>query len=426
VDKAIINKNGNTYLLLYDKKIVANISTVNEFAINYFEKYVSQISRITNSTKRIDGIINGHYFGINLGIIPSNRCSLNCKYCYSQSGVVNENQFIDKNKIKIIIDMVFDNFCKFKSYFTRPINILFHGGGEPTFKWSDFKELVKYIKEKQKLLDVPLKLRLQTNGILSESQALWIATHFDEVGVSIDGIPQINDFMRPFPNDMPTTAISMSSAKIIAAYTKVGIHAVVTENSKGFGKNITNYFIENIPNLDYIHYEKYKFTEVGRNNALTISNQDFIDFLFDCIEAGNNIIRSSVIDTRIKKYYCNSCDGNMIYCFPNNRISLCNEHDSGQYLIGDYSDDIIINQEKYLENKKHIKDIFEKLQCEKCFAFPFCRGGCRSYYDQSYNYKEEWCNMLTKALLRYFEYKLRQPNLLQIVNTEQVIPYIQF
>ena len=265
MDDAVINKNGKTYLLLYDKKIVANISESNEFAINFFKKYVSKMPRITNSNKRINGIINGHYYGINLGIIPSNRCSLKCKYCYSQSGIVNEKQFIDINKIKTIIDIVFNNYCKFKSYFTRPINLLFHGGGEPTYMWSDLEELVEYIRGKQNLLEVPLKLRLQTNGILSEPQSMWIAKYFDEVVISIDGTPQINDFMRPFPNGMPSTKISMNSAKNIAAHTKVGIHAVVTGKSKGLGKNITNYFIDNIPNLNFIHYEKYKFTESGRN-----------------------------------------------------------------------------------------------------------------------------------------------------------------
>lgn len=421
---AVVKTKSTTYILIYDCNIVADIGWLDDFAIQELENHIkNNFNAGKNTGNVIDGIIDGHYYGINLCIIPSNICNLRCQYCYSKSGTTNRNDYVDINNIKKAIDEIFKNHHKFSSFYKKPINILFHGGGEPTYNWAVFKEIVEYIREQQSTFGIRVVLELLTNGILTNERSMWIGATFDEVVFSIDGIPEINDIMRPFPDGTPSTMIAMNSANIISKLTNVGVHSVVSNASKGKGEVITRFFLHNIPNIKFIHYERYRTTRRGRNNAFDLSNNDFIDFVFDSITVGGRLIKSSIIDTSIKKYYCRSCNGNMIYCFPNNMISLCNEHDDGMFVIGDYIGGININKELYQKNKKYLKELHRNMQCENCLAFPFCRGGCRSFYLQCDDYKKNWCEMFSNALIRLFEYKLSQSDAKSIEIGNKQIKY---
>lgn len=403
---AIVKTEATTYILLYDYNIVADVTELGALTIDKYKEYIkNNYNRVVYDINAIDGVIDGHYYGINLGVIPSNACNLQCQYCYSRSGTINTNVFIDVNNTKMAIDTIFENRRKFSSYYKRSINILFHGGGEPTYNWSGLREIAEYAREQQSKYGIRVILKLLTNGILSDERSLWIGSTFDEVVFSIDGMAEINDIMRPFPDGTPSTMIAMNAASIVSKLTNVGVHSVVSNESKGKGEAITKYFLHEIPDIKYLHYERYRNTRRGRNNAFYLSNKDFIDFVFDSIKIGGDLVKSSIIDTNIKRYYCRSCNGNMIYCFPNNMVSLCNEHDNGMFVIGNCVGGINISKENYQKNREFLKELHENMKCEVCFAFPFCRGGCRSFYMQCDDYKKEWCEMFTDAIIRLFEYK---------------------
>ena len=426
VKSAVVKTESTTYMILYDYNIVADVNGLDALTIQNFKEYIKNNYNRTLCDKNIiDGIIDGHYYGINLCLIPSNICNLRCQYCYSKSGTINTNDIIDADNVKMAIDTVFNNYRKFSSYYKKPINILFHGGGEPTCNWDGLRKIVEYTREQQLKYGIRVILKLLTNGILSNKCSLWVGSTFDEVVFSIDGMPEINDIMRPFPDGTPSTMIAMNAASIVSKLTNVGVHSVVSNESKGKGEAVTKYFLHEIPDIKYLHYERYRTTRQGRNNAFYLSNKDFIDFVFDSIKIGGDLVKSSIIDTNIKRYYCRSCNGNMIYCFPNNMVSLCNEHDDGMFVIGNYIGGINISKEHYLKNREYLKELHENMKCESCFAFPFCRGGCRSFYMQCDDYKKEWCEMFIDAIIRLFEYKFSNMSSESVNMCNQSVKYIK-
>ena len=419
-----LSYNSKNLLLMQDINIIFDISNLNKIEINDIKNLLySEYSFLDKNVITNSKIINNKYYGNSICIIPSNKCQLGCKYCYSESWSINKNNYVDINKIKKLIDTFVNNDNLYK-YSQQPVlKFLFHGGGEPTYNWELFKEIIKYIIQNKNSSYCKIILKLVTNGIANEKNAIWLAKNFDEITFSIDGFPELNNTIRPFKNGEKSTQISIKSAKIASNYTNVGIHSVVTALSKGKGKSITEYFMNEVNQIAFIDYEKFKETVNGRNEVLSISNPDFIDFIFDALSVNSNIVHSAIIDTKRKHTFCKGCSGNIIYCFPNNNISICNEHDNGKYVIGNYIEKLSIDSDKIKLIKNDFSLLYKKLDCENCFAFSYCKGGCKSYYEQCNDYRNQWCELYKEALLKLFSIKLNSDEAKKMNYKNKIISY---
>ena len=218
---------------------------------------------------------------------------------------------------------------------------------------------------------------------------------------SIDGPPFINDNIRLLKNNKKITGIAINNAKVVSKITNVGIHSVVTGLSIGNAEKIVEYFSKEVDNLKFINFEKFKQTKNGRNEVLGISNKDYLDFLLASYKFNSNIVKSSILNINPIKSFCKANSGSMIYCFPNNNITLCNEHDD-MYIVGSYyNGNININSSNYYNYKELLKKNCCKLKCEDCYVQPFCKGGCLSYCEQCENYTEEWCELYKKLVKQF-------------------------
>lgn len=388
-------------MLIYNKGIALDISELTDRDIDAMKKELKTINNDDNIFDR-EKIFTSRYYGNSLCIVTSNVCQLQCKYCYSSSGEINSNRYIEINAIKKCIDTVFENAKLYKKLSGTKLNFLFHGGGEPTENWPLFKNVVEYIMQKTTNTGSKVFLKIVTNGIMSEKKAQWISEVFDEIVVSIDGPHYINDKIRVFKNQSGSTNISVASANIFASNAKLGIHSVVTSLSVGKAKEIIDFFRNSISNINFINFQRCRNTQDGRNEILSLDVTEYMDFINTALQYAPDLIRTSVADITLKRAFCKGCSGNMIYCFPNGNITVCNEHDNDIYKIGSYKDGVIIDPSLYSNYKSTISQKITKLECEQCFAFPFCRGGCHSYYLQCDNYIEEWCDtfkMLIKRML---------------------------
>ncbi|MGV3722108.1 MAG: radical SAM protein [Actinomycetota bacterium] len=125
------------------------------------------------------------------------RCNLNCTYCY----VFNKADQSWRSRSPVMRDEVFEaglnrvrRHCELSGQ--SIVRVMFHGGepllaGVPRFRrWLERieSELAPFI---------PVSLAIQTNAtLITKEWAKLFAEHKVEVGVSVDGPPELNDLFR--------------------------------------------------------------------------------------------------------------------------------------------------------------------------------------------------------------------------------------
>ncbi|WP_020587923.1 radical SAM protein [Desulfobacter curvatus] len=122
----------------------------------------------------------------------TSRCNLRCRYCYADAGY----KSIDMpwEVAKAAIDLCADNAGLLGS---RAFAVGFHGGGEPTVAWRMMVRCVEYAKEKAESKGLDVEIFSATNGFLSLHQREYMAKHFTNINVSLDGPKSIQDYNRP-------------------------------------------------------------------------------------------------------------------------------------------------------------------------------------------------------------------------------------
>lgn len=128
-------------------------------------------------------------------LMTSDRCNLNCKYCYRAAEKVGDNMSAEI-AIKAI-DEVFDNVIRNNK---AVVSVGYHGGGEPTMNWDVLVKSFNYAKQKAKESNKKLHTTICTNGIMSKNKALWLTQNIANISVSIDGNAEIQNLQRPLIN----------------------------------------------------------------------------------------------------------------------------------------------------------------------------------------------------------------------------------
>ena len=135
------------------------------------------------------------------------RCNLSCSYCYASAGP--EGQ-----------DMTFDTaIAALERFRDRPLKIQF-AGGEPMLNFPLAEAVCAYAEENR----MDAVFRMQTNGtLITEDLATRLRRAGIRVGVSLDGIPQVNSRTRG------RTAQAVSGIRALGSQgLQVGLNAVVT------------------------------------------------------------------------------------------------------------------------------------------------------------------------------------------------------
>jgi len=126
----------------------------------------------------------------------ASRCNLNCSYCYE----FNLADQTWKTSPALMSADVFDNvLARVKRHIEysgqKTIHFSFHGGEPCLVGYRRFHELCERAREV--LEGVEVRFSLQTNGtLLNDKWAKVLAEQGVNVGISLDGPPEINDALR--------------------------------------------------------------------------------------------------------------------------------------------------------------------------------------------------------------------------------------
>ena len=136
-----------------------------------------------------DYYVNNSFRELNISLIPTLSCNLNCKYCYSRKKHTRE-QMTEKT-ISDAIDFFCDNFSF--SY----CRIDFVSGGEPLYDKCSLMSMVHTIYNSFSNRKKKPLFWLCTNGMLLDEEIVYFLdkNHFN-LGVSVDGPEEIHNANR--------------------------------------------------------------------------------------------------------------------------------------------------------------------------------------------------------------------------------------
>lgn len=137
-------------------------------------------------------------------------CNLRCVYCYANGGGDPCVKTIPRNAAEAGIRIAAENAVKRNE---RTFSVNFHGAGEPTVAWDLYQHLVSHARSVAKNLGLRSAITTCTNGVLTESQAVWIARNTEYASVSFDGLEDVQNALRPKSNGSGSFAVVRRTLK---------------------------------------------------------------------------------------------------------------------------------------------------------------------------------------------------------------------
>jgi uncharacterized protein len=184
-------------------------------------------------------------------------CNLRCRYCYANGG--DDVKHMDWQVAKQALDLMLNQSDSFKIQFA---------GGEPLLNLELIEQVVHYTNS------LNIHYQLQTNATLIDTniarslKRLGIA-----VGVSLDGLPAINDSLRPFPDGQGSTVATIVGVENLRAEDiGVGLTCVLSaENVAGLPRLVE--LASYLGNVEGIAFDLLR--PIGRAKKGEVRQADF-------------------------------------------------------------------------------------------------------------------------------------------------------
>ncbi|MDR0306216.1 MAG: hypothetical protein LBI42_05170 [Chitinispirillales bacterium] len=353
------------------------------------------------------------------GICLTNNCNFRCNYC-SASSVEGHKESLTIEDVMAFVTDVMKRYTinKLLGNAEEPLSLYFTGGGEPAYDWDLFTNSVVQIRQKSSDNNIPLILGITTNGLLDESQRVFIADNFDSVMVSYDGMPEIQDRNRKSVHD---SRHSESVEESIRFFSKAQIHlsirTTVWQSDFCRLKEMADYIFGNFG----IGMEWSILPVIPTGRAMNrvqkehekLRESDFLAPYLDTVEYAKSKygavnIGTPVFQDIVNAFYCGAIS---IYCtcpwlMPDRTIITCIESCDVKTVIGKVEGNEVVYFEKCPDP---LFKVYQKQfdECRKCIAYRFCKGGCPVRQLMNGNVKtmmDDWeCVMIQNYWMNIFQ-----------------------
>lgn len=313
----------------------------------------------------------------------ANYCNLSCDYCYAKKNF--DNTVMDWETAKKALEVLDEN------------GTLVLAGGEPLLNFSLIEKIYNYLTERKFLG----KISIQTNGtLIDEILGEKLSKMNIKIGVSLDGVHEINDFFRGKTKDV------IKGIKILEKYNKtISINCVLTD------KNIDSLesLVERLymfKNINALGLDLLRVIENGESKLPNIEKiytnlkKSYEKSLFLGEILGKYIGIREIEDAKLRIEnnhhscnYCYSSIGETAVIIPSGEIYPCSSLvKKDEYYMGNINKGLI--RKIFLPSGKY--DF-----CGKCVHVKYCRGGCpsRVLLNERVNLEESDCN-LRKAVFK--------------------------
>jgi uncharacterized protein len=311
-------------------------------------------------------------------------CNMACKYCFGDKGAfTGERSLMSLETGKRAIDFLLEH-----SGARRNLEVDFFGG-EPLMNFETVKALVEYGREREKVYNKNIRFTITTNGLLlDEVKSDYINETMDNVILSIDGRPAVNDRMRKTVNGKGTYDIITGNYQRFIAKRKgtYYVRGTFTRENLDFSEDVRHLADKGFRNVSVepvVTDPAVSFALRDEDKDAILSEYDRLaDLYLEYAKAGKrfeffhfnvDLNQGPCVVKRVSgcgagtEYVAVSPEGDIYPChqFVGNR----------DFVLGNLYDGHFENK-KYDEfNKAHI---YNKEKCRGCWAKFYCSGGCHA------------------------------------------------
>ncbi|MDR0886277.1 MAG: SPASM domain-containing protein [Clostridiales Family XIII bacterium] len=341
-------------------------------------------------------------------------CNMACKYCFGDTGAFcGDRSLMSLETGKKAIDFLLQ-----QSGNRRNLELDFFGG-EPLMNFEVVKQLVAYGREQEKLYIIGangtpdignknatsqphkhIRFTITTNGLLLDDDKIdFINEHMDNVILSIDGRPDVNDRMRPTPNGKGTYDIIIEN--FIRFKNKRENNPDITKRLYYVRGTFTKYnldFAEDVRHLADIGFDKVSVEPVvtDADKPYAISDEDLPVILAEYDKLAEIFLEYEKKGEPWSFFHFNisldhgpcaikrvsGCGAGTEYVAisPEGDIYPCHQFvGENDYKLGNLHDitasQPFTNRLYDFFNSAHIGN---KEACGECFAKYYCSGGCHA------------------------------------------------
>lgn len=295
----------------------------------------------------------------------TDRCNLKCKYCYAYRESCYGNMELE-TAIKAI------NYFK-----DHPLTIQF-AGGEPLLNYKLIEEIHKYVVDNS----LNVRYQIQTNGtLLTIEMARKFKSMNMGIGISLDGMPKFNEFLRGHTKEVLTGVENLKTEGIV-----VNINSVVTKDNVDKLPEFVE-FCHFLGNVSGIGLDLLRLTGKASTGEIQLPSKQQLESalkgMYEKSELLKNLSGRKIYIREIEKAkvmlksgkrgkdYCYASCGRSYVIIPSGDVFPCGS------LIGmpSYYMGNIIN-DNTIENKS--LKIDDYLECSYCSYDDICNRGCPS------------------------------------------------
>jgi len=310
-------------------------------------------------------------------------CNLRCKYCHSWKDGKNQR-------------MTFEVLCKsikdsLADENTRQIEFVWHGGETLVMPELFYKKAL-WLQNFYKRPNQRISNSLQTNAtLLNVGWINFFKQYNFNIGVSIDGPPELNDRQRIYKNGNPTSKVILEKLKLLDNHDfKTGLLLVVDDNTLQYGeKNLLDFLVDikatSVALLNVIpdSHEHGQFLSFDRyvNFLIRLFDIWYVDYRNKMeIRELSALMKTMEIGSPAICTLAGACLGDYLTIEPEGNISACDKYIGNQeYFFGNILDrnlsEVVTGSGAYKTKKKEIeKETIELYSA--CEHYSVCNGGC--------------------------------------------------
>jgi len=319
-------------------------------------------------------------------------CNMRCAYCFADTGgFAGARGLMPLKTGKRAIDFLLE-----RSGARRNLEIDFFGG-EPLMNFNVVKSLVLYARGREKRYGKHIRFTLTTNGLLlDDKKTAFINEHMDNVILSIDGRPEVNDRMRKTVGGEGTYAhiveklARFSEARKANAKSGGSSLYYVRGTYTAFNKD----FAEDVRHLASLGFENISIEPVvtAADEPWVLSDKDLPGLFAEYDRLAELILASEEAGNPISFFHfkvdldqgpcvykrASGCGAGTAYVAvtPAGDIYPCHQFvGETPFKLGNVHDSSFENRLAETFEKAHI---FAKAKCKNCWAKYYCSGGCHA------------------------------------------------
>ena len=341
-----------------------------------------------------------------LTLVLSNRCDLACEYCYTAAGRYHAERMPAERRSgrlamphgpagcqtlsETVAGHAMRAVARRCAAASKPFVLVYHGGGEPTIEWELLVRLHAVARKTALQAGTRLWTHVSTHGAIDEGRARWLAEHIDDIGLSCDGPPDIQDAQRPWPGPAPrrgTSALVERTARILAdAGTHFTVRATVTPATIDRQRDIVDYACGTLEARRIRVEPVHRAGQAGGQQFLPSDAERFVRQYARAAEAarqyGCELHTSGARSGDIHGPYCNVLrnvvqlgpEGALSGCFVDSVGALGEGSHSRLGMVGMKEDGLVIVDQRAAELRRRAATVPER--CAACINVYHCARGC--------------------------------------------------